>query len=215
MCPTARRSPTSRSTGAPGLIAATHLYGALDCGLAVNRRWSKPRSSAQMIQSVSRVLKEEVRFDNRGVTSLDWESYPVLRFAEHPAVTPVVVQRIDEPATGAGEEGDGCDRRRDCQRLLRRYRRTAAAIPDDARACAGGAGGADLRLASYRGNERCPALCRASTCYGPMDALCSVSAPTKQNPCARGKRGCVPRSDGATGTPEGPIRRTRPAQSRA
>ena len=28
----------------------------------------------------------------------------MLRFAEHPAVTPVVVQRLDEPATGAGEE---------------------------------------------------------------------------------------------------------------
>jgi len=31
-------------------------------------------------------------------------SYPVLRFAEHPHVTPVVVQRMDEPSTGAGEE---------------------------------------------------------------------------------------------------------------
>jgi nicotinate dehydrogenase subunit B len=45
-----------------------------------------------------------VLFDKRGVTSLDWESYPVMRFAEHPAVTAVVVQRIDEPSTGAGEE---------------------------------------------------------------------------------------------------------------
>jgi CO/xanthine dehydrogenase Mo-binding subunit len=31
-------------------------------------------------------------------------SYPILRFAEHPEVTPVVVQRLDEPSTGAGEE---------------------------------------------------------------------------------------------------------------
>ncbi len=87
-----------------GVIVATHLYGALDCGLAVNPALVETQIVGQMIQSVSRVLKEEVLFDNRGVTSLDWESYPVLRFAEHPAVTPVVVQRIDEPATGAGEE---------------------------------------------------------------------------------------------------------------
>jgi nicotinate dehydrogenase subunit B len=45
-----------------------------------------------------------VILDKRGVTSLDWVSYPVLRFAEHPQVTAVVVQRLDEPSTGAGEE---------------------------------------------------------------------------------------------------------------
>ena len=80
-----------------GAIVATHLYGALDCGLAVNPALVETQIIGQMIQSVSRVLKEEVLFDKRGVTSLDWEIYPVLRFAEHPAVTPVVVQRLDEP----------------------------------------------------------------------------------------------------------------------
>jgi CO/xanthine dehydrogenase Mo-binding subunit len=87
-----------------GVIVAKHLYGALDCGLAVNPAAVETQIIGQMIQSTSRVLKEEVRFDRSRVTSLDWESYPVLRFAEHPAVTPVVVQRLDEPSTGAGEE---------------------------------------------------------------------------------------------------------------
>ena len=58
----------------------------------------------QMIQATSRTLKEEVLFDKNGVTSLDWMSYPVLRFGEHPEVVPVVVQRLDEPSSGAGEE---------------------------------------------------------------------------------------------------------------
>jgi nicotinate dehydrogenase subunit B len=44
-----------------------------------------------------------VAFDRTHVTSLDWNSYPVLRFGEHPAVTRIVV-RIDEKSTGAGEE---------------------------------------------------------------------------------------------------------------
>jgi nicotinate dehydrogenase subunit B len=57
-----------------------------------------------MVQATGRVLKEEVTFDRTGVTSLDWASYPILRFAEHPEVTPVVVQRLEEPSTGAGEE---------------------------------------------------------------------------------------------------------------
>ena len=58
----------------------------------------------QIVQATSRVLKEEVTFDRSGVTSVDWASYPMLRFAEHPNVTPIVVQRLEEPSTGAGEE---------------------------------------------------------------------------------------------------------------
>jgi nicotinate dehydrogenase subunit B len=34
-----------------------------------------------MVQPTSRVLKQEVVFDNSNVTSLDWVSNPVLRFA--------------------------------------------------------------------------------------------------------------------------------------
>src|SRR5258708_16027427 len=48
--------------------------------------------------------KEEVIFARAPAPSLDWKSYPVLRFGEHPAVTPIVVQRINERSTGAGEE---------------------------------------------------------------------------------------------------------------
>jgi len=56
------------------------------------------------VQAASRILKEEVAFSTSSVTSLDWESYPILRFAEAPAVTPIVVQRVDQRSTGAGEE---------------------------------------------------------------------------------------------------------------
>jgi CO/xanthine dehydrogenase Mo-binding subunit len=45
-----------------------------------------------------------VKFDQTAVTSLDWASYPILRFDECPEVTPVVVQRLDQRSTGAGEE---------------------------------------------------------------------------------------------------------------
>jgi nicotinate dehydrogenase subunit B len=87
-----------------GLIIAKKLYGALDAGLAVNPALIENQIVGMMVQATSRILKEEVKFSERGVTSLDWESYPVLRFAEHPDVTPVVVQRLNEPSTGAGEE---------------------------------------------------------------------------------------------------------------
>ena len=87
-----------------GTIVAKKIFAAMDVGLAVNPALVENQIIGQAVQSVSRVLKEEVTFDKTGVTSLDWNSYPVLRFAEHPEVIPVVVQRIEEPSTGAGEE---------------------------------------------------------------------------------------------------------------
>ena len=87
-----------------GMIVAKKLFGALDAGQIINPALVEAQIMGQMIQATSRTLKEEVTFDKTGVTSLDWNSYPVLRFAEHPDVVPVVVQRLDEPSTGAGEE---------------------------------------------------------------------------------------------------------------
>jgi CO/xanthine dehydrogenase Mo-binding subunit len=87
-----------------GVIVAKNLYGALDAGLTVNPGLVENQIVGMMVQATSRILKEEVTFSNSNVTSLDWTSYPILRFAEHPNVTPVVVQRLDQPSTGAGEE---------------------------------------------------------------------------------------------------------------
>ncbi len=87
-----------------GTIAVRHLYGALDAGLAVNPGFLENQITGMLVQAASRMLKEEVTFDNARVTSLDWASYPILRFAESPAVTPVVVQRLDDPSSGGGEE---------------------------------------------------------------------------------------------------------------
>jgi nicotinate dehydrogenase subunit B len=87
-----------------GEIRVKHLYGALDAGLAVNPALVENQIEGMLIQATSRALIEEVRFTRTNVTSLDWKTYPVLRFADHPRVTPIVVQRVDERSTGAGEE---------------------------------------------------------------------------------------------------------------
>jgi CO/xanthine dehydrogenase Mo-binding subunit len=87
-----------------GRILARHLYGAIDAGLAVNPGNIENQISGQLIQTVSRMLKEEVTFITTNVTSLDWNTYPILRFEEAPQVTPIVVQRKNERSTGAGEE---------------------------------------------------------------------------------------------------------------
>src|ERR1700724_1846049 len=87
-----------------GRVVAKHLYGAIDAGLVVNPGNVESQISGQLVQTASRMLKEEVKFDETGVTSLDWSTYPILRFDECPEVTAVVVQRIDQRSTGAGEE---------------------------------------------------------------------------------------------------------------
>jgi CO/xanthine dehydrogenase Mo-binding subunit len=87
-----------------GKVTAKHLYGALDAGLAVNPAIVESQICGQLVQTCSRMFYEEVTFGPTGVTSLDWSSYPVLRFDECPEVTPVVVQRVNERCSGAGEE---------------------------------------------------------------------------------------------------------------
>jgi CO/xanthine dehydrogenase Mo-binding subunit len=87
-----------------GRVVAKHMYGAIDAGLAVNPGNIENQISGQLVQTASRMFKEEVTFNNTNVTSLDWNSYRVLRFDECPEVTPIVVQRLNERSTGAGEE---------------------------------------------------------------------------------------------------------------
>ena len=87
-----------------GKVVAKRLYGAIDAGLVVNPGNVENQISGQLVQTASRMFKEEVTFNTTNVTSLDWNSYPVLRFEECPEVTPIVVQRLNERSSGAGEE---------------------------------------------------------------------------------------------------------------
>jgi len=87
-----------------GKVLVRGLYGAIDAGLAVNPSFIENQISGQLVQTASRMLLEEVTFNKTNVTSLDWNSYPILRFEECPEVFPMVVQRLDQKSTGAGEE---------------------------------------------------------------------------------------------------------------
>jgi nicotinate dehydrogenase subunit B len=89
---------------ATGRIVARHLYGAIDAGLCVNPGCLENQISGMLVQATSRMLKEEVTFSSTNVTSLDWDSYPILRFEECPEITTVVVQHLDQKPSGGGEE---------------------------------------------------------------------------------------------------------------
>jgi CO/xanthine dehydrogenase Mo-binding subunit len=57
-----------------------------------------------IVQGTSRALWEEVRFDVKNVTSVDWLTYPILDITEAPeAIDIVLVDRPELPPQGAGE----------------------------------------------------------------------------------------------------------------
>jgi nicotinate dehydrogenase subunit B len=87
-----------------GKILVKQVYVADDSGLAISPGLMENQMSGQVIQATSRALLEEVRFDKARVTSLDWVTYPILRFRDAPKVTTITVSRPDMPADGASED---------------------------------------------------------------------------------------------------------------
>ena len=89
-----------RSTGE---IRATRFYVAHDCGQIINPDGLKNQIEGNVIQTVSRTLKEELKFNRSTVTSLDWASYPILTFPEVPEIVMDLIDRPAEKPWGAGE----------------------------------------------------------------------------------------------------------------
>ena len=87
-------------------IRVRRLTVACDVGVAVDADGVANQMEGGAIQATSWVLKEEVRFDRAGVTSLDWDAYPILRFSEVPAVSVHIVPST-APSLGAGEASVG------------------------------------------------------------------------------------------------------------
>jgi CO/xanthine dehydrogenase Mo-binding subunit len=86
-----------------GKVVAKHLYMTVDTGLTINPGLVENQMMGGSVMAASRVLMEEVRFSKSRVTSLDWVSYPIMRFKDHPKVTTIVLQHLDQRSGGAGE----------------------------------------------------------------------------------------------------------------
>lgn len=86
-----------------GQVTATKVWGAQDCGLVVNPRAVVLGAEAAIVQGTSRVLMEQVTFSKSTVTSIDWASYPVIRFEQAPEVTFEVLNNPAYPSNGSGE----------------------------------------------------------------------------------------------------------------
>jgi nicotinate dehydrogenase subunit B len=89
---------------ATGRIWARKFTVAHDCGQIINPDGLKHTIEGNIVQGISRTLWEEVTFDAKNVTSVDWMTYPILDITETPdAIEVVAINRPEVAPTGAGE----------------------------------------------------------------------------------------------------------------
>jgi CO/xanthine dehydrogenase Mo-binding subunit len=87
-----------------GKIWARKFTVAHDCGQIINPDGLTHTIEGNIIQGISRTLWEEVKFDGKNVTSVDWMTYPILDITETPETIEVVLINHPElPPTGSGE----------------------------------------------------------------------------------------------------------------
>ncbi|THD69249.1 xanthine dehydrogenase family protein molybdopterin-binding subunit [Robertkochia marina] len=83
------------------------MWAVIDAGECINPDGLKNQTEGGMIQSASWTLKEAVKWNDTHISSIDWQSYPILRFQEIPKVEVEVVDRPETPPLGAGEAAQG------------------------------------------------------------------------------------------------------------
>jgi nicotinate dehydrogenase subunit B len=89
---------------ASGKIFAKRFTVAHDCGQIINPDGLEKCIEGNIVQGISRTLWEEVKFDNKNVTSVDWETYPILDITETPEkIDFVLINHPEIPPSGAGE----------------------------------------------------------------------------------------------------------------
>ena len=86
-----------------GVIQVKRIACAHDCGLIINPDGTQAQVEGNLLQTLSRTLHEEVKFDKSQVTSSNWATYPILTFPQVPEILIDLIDRPFEPPLGAGE----------------------------------------------------------------------------------------------------------------
>jgi CO/xanthine dehydrogenase Mo-binding subunit len=104
-CAIATEVEVNRETGRPRLVRAV---AAVDSGQVVNPDGLINQIEGAIVQSMSWTLYESVTFDDTRITSIDWQTYPILRFNAVPDSVEVhIINRPGQPFLGSGETGQG------------------------------------------------------------------------------------------------------------
>jgi len=84
-------------------VRLQNIWVVADAGLVINPDGIRNQLEGGAVQGASWTLKEQVTMEGAGVTSLDWDSYPILKFSEIPEIEAVVLDQPDQPSLGVGE----------------------------------------------------------------------------------------------------------------
>jgi nicotinate dehydrogenase subunit B len=104
-CAIASEVEIDRETGQARLVRAV---AAVDSGQVVNPDGLTNQIEGAIMQSSSWTLYESVSFDDTRITSIDWQTYPILRFGAVPDSIEVhIINRPGLPFLGSGETGQG------------------------------------------------------------------------------------------------------------
>jgi nicotinate dehydrogenase subunit B len=86
-----------------GEIQLLRAWIAADAGEVVDPDGLVNQLEGGLVQAASWTIKERVQLDRDGVSSRDWDSYPILKFSEVPEITTRLIDHPGEPSLGAGE----------------------------------------------------------------------------------------------------------------
>jgi CO/xanthine dehydrogenase Mo-binding subunit len=88
-------------------VRVTDVWLAVDVGRVINPDGVINQVEGGAVQSASWALRERVSFDRTRITSVNWDTYPILRFTEVPQVHVAIVPAPSQRETGAGEVAQG------------------------------------------------------------------------------------------------------------
>jgi hypothetical protein len=89
---------------ATGKVAVTRYTIAVDPGVVINPMQLKRQIEGGALMGLSHALHEEMAFDQSGVTSRDWQTYPILTMAEVPEIKVVILSHPEVGSAGGGSE---------------------------------------------------------------------------------------------------------------
>jgi CO/xanthine dehydrogenase Mo-binding subunit len=91
-------------TPSTGAIKVEKITVAVDPGIVVNPLQLKRQVEGGTVMGVSIALLEELQFDESGITSRDWQTYPILKMADLPEIKVVLLNRPEVGSYGGGSE---------------------------------------------------------------------------------------------------------------
>lgn len=88
-------------------VQLQHAILVADAGRVIDASGLRAQLEGGFIQAASWTLLESVEYDAGGITSRDWDSYPILKFTQIPTIDVELVDQPEQPPLGAGEASSG------------------------------------------------------------------------------------------------------------